>query len=130
MKTNVKRALIIGGITVVAAGLAWLFMKGRKGNPAELPPVTTPQQEECLTFPIGRGAGYVKACEKPAVKLIQAWLNEQDWLYQTWVDGMFGADTESLLEYWTQQRTVDQALYNQIKTEMAPGYVKTTLSYI
>jgi hypothetical protein len=131
MKTIVKRALIVGGITAVAVGAAYFIFKGKKGNPNTLetpPDLTDPVVNECLTFPIGRGAGYTKVCERPGVKVIQAWLNEQDWLYQIYYDGMFGPQTEELLEYWTKQKTVDRALYDQMVTEIDPNFVHTIIT--
>ena len=126
MKPKEKKILIIGAVTVVGVGLAYLLMKGKKGNTAVLPPTPpTPTEEACLTFPIKRGAGYTKTCEVPAVKMIQTWINDQDWTVQTWVDGKFGTDTEETLFYYTGQRTVDQAFYAQIKSEVASGYKKT-----
>jgi len=131
MDKKVIRGLIVGGLTLGALAAAYLIMKGKKGNKIDLntgkviiPPITTAPQEECITFPIGRGAGYTKVCERPAVRLIQTWINAQDWLLQTWVDGKFGADTEDLIYSWTGQKTVDRAFYEQIKRELT-----TTLSY-
>jgi len=118
MDKKTKRAIFIGIGTLGALGLAWLLMKGRKGNPQELPTPPTPTDESCIIWPLKRGSGYVKTCEKPAVKVVQMWLNNQDWVYQTWVDGMFGPDTEELLYYSTAQRQVDQAWYNEMKTEL------------
>lgn len=139
MNNKLKLGLIVGGTTLAGLGLAYYFMKGKKGNPkdpvtkkAVVPPITTASQEACLTFPIKRGAGYTKECEKAAVKLIQTWINNQsfnfqDWLYVTWVDGKFGVDTEDLLWYYTNQKTVDKAFFEQIKKELEQGTITLTL---
>ena len=107
-------------------------MKGRKGNKTDaagnviIPPITTPTDESCITFPLGIGSGYTKTCERPAVKLIQTWLNMQYPNVQTWVDGKFGEDTEALLYMFIFKYTVDKTLYDQIKSDLS---TITTITY-
>jgi len=130
MDKKAKSALIIGVAMVGLLGITYWLMKGKKGNAQTTPALLTPSQESCLKFPLGRGSGYGdRACEKPAVMLIQTWLNNQDptGRNKTWVDGMFGEDTEAMLYGYMFTYVVSKSLYEDIKRELS---TVTTLEMI
>lgn len=93
-------ALVLGALGF--AGVVYLIYKSVYGN--------------CNTYPIGLGAGD-KACEKPAVKTIQKWINTNLPANEAIpVNGKFDQATENALYQVTNEswKTVNEEMLNSM----------------